>query len=99
MPLGTNINVGYTLINLNEMNRDLAIQKIKSIINEYFEGSYQELANTNDEKLSELIFSIETPVFNSHDQKLKFFIELEQLFAKTEEYKPYFCDYKEGGCK
>lgn len=95
MPIGPNVNIGYTLINLDEVNRSAVQDKIEEALDEYFYGGYVEVINSNDDEITELVYSIETPVFNSIDQKVKFFIELEQLFNKTDEYKPYFCNYKE----
>lgn len=93
--LESKISVGYTFhnIDLTEISRQRI--RIDEILTELFPKGYSEASFTKNNEETEIIYTIETPLFDNYLSITHFFRSLKILFDDTSDLFPYFCNYKE----
>lgn len=90
----SSVKVGYTFNSIDTANVSAKIHGIQNILAEIFGEGFEQVSFVSNVDKSEVVFKIDTPVFNTPVQKNLFFINLSRLFTETKDLKPYFCDYK-----
>lgn len=71
--------------------------QIQLIFDDIFNNSCSKVLETEESHSFELIYEIKTPIIKNEVIMRDFYVKLEELFFRLEDYKPHFTQLQRGG--
>lgn len=90
------VSIAYTFLSVDYDEILVQTARIERILNEVLSGRYTRVSTAKTHTETEVIYSIEAPLFDGELQKGHFFRALKAVLDDTADLKPYFSEYKGG---
>lgn len=68
--------------------------KINDVFSELFNNSYKLVSRVQDSSIIELIYEVQTPIFDDEDMAKEFYENLRVLLEVLQDYNPHFTQFR-----
>lgn len=93
------VSIAYTFLSVDYDEILSQTARIERNLSEVLPGRYTKETTAKTHTETEVIYSIEAPIFDSELQKGHFFRALKAILDDTADLKPYFSEYKGGAIR